>query len=198
MAYSQFKSTEISSKLGLNTVRKSILEPFPPPLPPSAWLVETLVRNQKVPLSSEKARNELLVSPILVELLNRNEETISLFSGINLDADASRGLNGECDFVITHLPHQFEVKAPIITLIEAKDENIRSGISQCAAQMYGALLMNQRDATGYTTIWGCVTTGTDWQFLRLENNELQLHTSLLYLNELDRILGVFQGIIGEV
>ncbi len=63
---------------------------------------------------------------------------ISLFSGINLDVDKERSLNGYCDFIISKSAEQFYLKAPIIIIVEAKNENIPDGIGQCIAEMIAA------------------------------------------------------------
>jgi hypothetical protein len=196
MPYSQFKIRDLSSKLGLNIQKGDIV--FPDTLPqiqPSAWLQQTLAMSRRVALTSEKARSELLVSPILMELLNRNNYAFSVLSGVNLDVDTQQGLNGECDFILAALPNLLDISSPIFALVEAKDNDIDQGIPQCAAQMYGARLYNMQENLDSDIIWGCVTTGTEWQFLRLEGTQITANTDLYHLSQLPILLGILQNII---
>ena len=196
MAYSQFKIRDLSSKLGLAIQKGDII--FPEKLPavtPSAWLQQTLAMSRRVALTSEKARSELLVSPILMELLSRNDYAFSVLSGINLDADTQQGLNGECDFILSALPNLLDISHPIFALVEAKDNDIDQGIPQCAAQMYGARLYNAQENAPNDTIWGCVTTGTEWQFLKLSGTEITANTDLYHISQLPILLGILQNII---
>jgi hypothetical protein len=151
--------------------------------------------SRRVALTSEKARSELLVSPILMELLNRNNYAFSVLSGVNLDVDTQQGLNGECDFILAALPNLLDISSPISALVEAKDNNIDQGIPQCAAQMYGARSYNTQKNLDSDIIWGGVTTGTEWQFLRLEGTQITANTDLYHLSQLPILLGILQNII---
>jgi hypothetical protein len=63
--------------------------------------------------------------------------------------------------------------------------------------MLGARMLNEQDDVHFPAIYGCVTTGREWQFLKLENDTVINHIPLLYLNEVPKILGLFQAIIDE-
>lgn len=43
---------------------------------------------------------------------------------------------------------------------------------------------------GWITDYGCVTTGEDWQFLKLEQNIITFDNKRYYINEVEKILGV--------
>jgi hypothetical protein len=94
------------------------------PIAPSAFLTEALKRF--VPLATaintEKARSEYLIAPILSEIVTLNPQA-SLFSGKSFTADPSMGLNGFVDFLLTANPDKLAIKAPIVRVIEAKNEN---------------------------------------------------------------------------
>jgi len=74
---------------------------------------------------------------------------------------------------------------------------LENGLGQCAAQMYGALIYNQKHGETTEKVYGCVTTGDLWQFLKLENKLLTIDRNVIYLNELDRILSCFSSIVAE-
>ncbi|MFN0200572.1 MAG: hypothetical protein ACKVTZ_03585, partial [Bacteroidia bacterium] len=90
------------------------------------------------------------------------------------------------------------MQAPIISLVEAKDEDLEYGQAQCTAQMYAAMRYNQEEGKPVPFIYGCVVTGGDWRFLRLENQTLTLDTKTYYLVQLPLILGIFHQIIQEM
>lgn len=46
-------------------------------------------------------------------------------------------------------------------------------------------------------MYGCVTNGYDWNFMRLQNKQLETDGTRFFLNEIARILGVFALIVGE-
>ena len=48
------------------------------------------------------------------------------------------------------------------------------------------------------TIYGSVTTGTQWQFLKLSGKDLTIDTTEYPLNPIDRILGIFQWMVSTV
>jgi hypothetical protein len=56
-------------------------------------------------------------------------------------------------------------------------------------------MLNEQDGVHFPTIYGCVTTGTDWQFLKLEGQLVTLEENLKYINELPQLLGIFQQIV---
>lgn len=122
MPYSDFSLEKVKRTFELTTSETVDLFGDIPELECSALLTETLRYN--VPLAvasnSEKARSEMIISPILIDLRRQLRERINLFSGIEFDVDSERGLNGICDFIISNSPEILFVSAPVITLVEAK------------------------------------------------------------------------------
>ncbi|GAB1540734.1 hypothetical protein NUACC21_34030 [Scytonema sp. NUACC21] len=163
-----------------------------PELAASHLLAEILNYNLPIALgsNSEKARSELIIAPILVDLRRQLNERINLFSGVDFTVDDSRGLNGTCDFLITKSPEILMVTAPVITVVEAKKENINAGLGQCAAEMVAAQIFNERSVTDIKIIYGAVTTGSIWQFLKLQGQTLSIDLSEYYLKDVNKILGI--------
>lgn len=142
-------------------------------------------------INTEKARSEFAVAPVLFELRRRHVGGLGLFSGIELDADAARGLNGVCDFIIAKSPLQHVLSTPLITIIEAKNDNLRTGLGQCIAAMVAAYLINQAAATEVKAIYGAVTTGGSWKFLRLQGDKnVTLDLVEYHVENLGKILGI--------
>jgi hypothetical protein len=192
MSYSEFSLARAKQEFGLVTLEKRDLFADIPKVEASNLLTDTL--NYHLPIAlgsnSEKARSELIIAPILVDLRRQLKEQISLFSGIDFTVDLTKGLNGICDFIITKSPEILMLTAPVIIVVEAKKENINAGLGQCAAEMVAAQIFNEQAATEIKIIYGAVTTGSIWQFLKLEKQTLSIDLSEYYLNEVNKILGI--------
>ncbi len=194
MAYSQFTYKRVHVELGIQE-DNALLFPNAITIPPTAWLIETLKKVQTVALFSEKSRSEGIVFPILTEVRERNQQKIALYSGAIINADTEKGLNGECDFILSKGKQRFSVDSPLFCMIEAEDNDIEKNIPQCIAQMEGARIFNQNEGNAIDTIFGCVTTGTEWQFLKLENHVCWIDTERFYIKQPEQLLGIFQAIV---
>jgi hypothetical protein len=87
------------------------------------------------------------------------------------------------------------VEAPAIILIEAKKGDLNLGWGQCAAEMVAADKFNQIAGKEVSTIYGSVTIGTQWQFLKLTNKILTIDVTEYSLNPIDLILGIFKWMV---
>ena len=108
-----------------------------------------------------------IVVPVLKKLKRLNKSFLTVHSGENLEADPANGLNGECDFILAKDAHTYSISFPVIQVVEAKKQDFDLGIPQCAAQLIGADLYSKKRDVVLDKIYGCVTTGTNWQFLML-------------------------------
>jgi hypothetical protein len=192
MPYSDFSLEKVKRTFELTTSETVDLFGDIPELECSALLTEILRYN--VPLAvasnSEKARSEMIISPILIDLRRQLKERINLFSGIEFDVDSEKGLNGICDFIISNSPEILFVSAPVITLVEAKKENITAGLGQCVAEMLAARIFNERAGNQVSTIYGAVTTGSIWKFMQLDGSVISIDLTEYYLKDVNKILGI--------
>ncbi len=193
MAYSDFTLEDIETKFGIENRIEKLFD-SPKPVQPSKWLLETLENAKNLPVRTEKAKSEAIVFPILVELRNLNNKYFTIYSGDNLNADKERGLQGECDFILAKDVHSFSINYPIIQMVEAKKNDLDLGVPQCAAQLLGAKIFNEKKGVHLEKIYGCVTTGDEWLFMKLEDL-IYVDTRKYYLIELEELLGAFQVII---
>ncbi len=195
MAYSNFTIKQVISQFNLN--KKSIdLFPGITEVEASNNLKNTLSNIKTAMLVSEKAKSELIIAPILFDLYLKNDKKIGLYSGVNLEADPANELNGECDFILSTDTTDFKKESPIFGLVEAKKDDINdNSIGQCAAQMYGARILNEQDNNGIYTIFGAVTTGEIWQFMKLEDQTVWIDEKRYYIDRVERILGILQNIV---
>jgi len=198
MAYSEFTLSKIKETFGDFTIdQESNLFHSIEAVEVSNLLNEILKENIPLALAvhTEKARSEFIIAPILVELRKTLDHKISLFSGIDFNVDPSIGLNGQCDFIISTSRDQLVLTAPLIMIVEAKNENIKGGLGQCIAEMIAAKLFNEREENQITTIYGVVTTGTAWRFLKLEDRIVSIDLPEYYIDNVGKILGIFHNIV---
>lgn len=193
MAFSDFTFDDLEARFGVKN-RVGQLFSGNDRIEPGAKLTEALSLAQELPVRSEKAKSELLVLPILLELRSRNNKFFTIYSGDILNADKEKGLIGECDFLLAKDTGSFSINYPIIQLVEAKRNDIEEGLRQCAAQLVGARLFNEKKGITIPKLYGCATTGDDWQFLVLED-DLTIDNQKYYLNDIGRLLAVLQTII---
>jgi hypothetical protein len=197
MSYSDFTLTDVKEKLGLSLMERTSLFSQTADFEYSDHLKETLKYN--VPLATaintEKARSELMVTPILVEVIKILHHKISLFSGIEFNVDKSRGLNGICDYIISLSPEQLMLEAPVITIVEAKNDNLKAGLGQCISEMLAAKLYNENKHLEIETIYGVITTGSLWSFLKLTEQTVWIDIDEYHISSATKIIGIFSSII---
>lgn len=195
MAYSDFSLDDLQEKFGLTNRRQRLFLTVAPVTEISDWLRESLQAVEELPVLSEKAKSEIIIMPLLLELRKRNDKFFTIFSGDNLTANEAQGLKGECDFIIAKDTGSFNVNYPILQVVEAKKSDLEIGVPQCAAQMLGAKIYNEKKKQPLSVIYGCVTTGYNWLFMRLTEELLLIDTHTYYLGNLGELLGAFQLII---
>ncbi|MEH2168584.1 MAG: hypothetical protein V7K41_18390 [Nostoc sp.] len=199
MAYSDFKLIEIIDFFGLVIHELSGLFASVQEQECSDLLSTILKENVDlaVAISTEKARSEMIISPILLEIRRKFNYEISLFSGVDFTVDNQRGLNGFCDFILSLSSEQLFIRSPVVVLVESKNENLRSGLAQCIAEMVAAQLFNERGGNQVKAIYGAVTIGTLWQFLKLEGNVVSIDLSEYYIKDIKKILGILSSAIAQ-
>jgi hypothetical protein len=199
MAYSEFSLVAVEKSFDLTISDRINLFSDTPELESSLWLQETLDYNVPIALGSntEKARSELIITPVLVELRKQLNSQIGLFSGIDFTVDVNRGLNGSCDFIISQSPQLLILRSPVIMLVEAKKENINAGLGQCIAEMLAAQIYNQREGQEVANIYGVVTTGEIWKFIKLTGQLVEIDLAEYFLNNINKILGILASAVRQ-
>ncbi|MEG4577336.1 hypothetical protein QUA56_32390 [Microcoleus sp. N3A4] len=193
MAYSDFTTlAKVRESFNLTVEEPLNLFADIPEVLPSSYLQTTLNENVSLAtaINTEKARAELIIAPILLEVRRKFNFQVGFFSGSEFNVDVAVGLNGYCDYILTASKDSYEIRAPVITLTEAKNESIKSGLGQCIAEMVAAQLFNQRSGEPIERIYGAVTTGTDWKFLQLTDSTISIDKRDYFINEVSQILGI--------
>ena len=199
MAYRDFSLADLKEQFGLRLEQESDLFAGVTPVPVSTLLQETLRENLPLALaiSTEKARSEMIIAPVLIEVRRQMQHQVSLFSGTDFNVDPERGLNGLCDFLLTLSPEQLAIEAPAAVVAEAKNESMRQGIAQCTAGMVAVQIFNRRSQNEIEHIHGAVTTGNIWKFLRLTGTVVYVDRVEYYIKEVERIVGILLSVLRE-
>ncbi len=199
MAYSDFTIEMLKEKFGMQIVEHIDLFPNPRQCQIPDLLPDLLKRY--VPLATmmntEKARSELIIAPVLAEFKLKSKNRISLFSGTEFNVDPDAGLNGRCDFIISKSEEQLVLSAPVIVIAEAKNDNIMNGIPQCIAAMFAAVKYNILKKNEINTVYGIVTTGSLWKFLKLENCTAYVDPAEYHIQNIDKIISILDEIVSN-
>jgi hypothetical protein len=208
MVYGNFTLRKVKQEFGLTIQEQNSFLPETAPVAPSDYLAETLRRNlaMAIAVGTEKARSELLISPVLVEVREILNRTISIFSGTDFTVDDKVGLNGICDFLISRSTEQLLIEAPVIAIVEAKKDDLNSGTGQsatqgseeaseqsvavCIAEMIAAQRFNEMNGSAIRSIYGTVTTGSNWRFLQLQGTTVSVDLADYPIPPVDRVLGI--------
>lgn len=200
MNFTDFDLPTVQQRFGLTVDTRRQLFADVPPVPLSEPLRQYLdaFRPLGLALITEKARSEYLVAPLLAEVWKRSEREIAVLSGVEWNVDVAAGLNGVCDFLLCRSTNLYVVSAPVLVAVEAKRDSIPDGLGQCAAEMVAAQRFDAQAGQDRDPIYGCVTTGSLWRFLRLTGTRLEIDIDEYVIGQPDRILGVLLFCCGVV
>lgn len=144
-----------------------------------------------IAVDTEKERSEVIINPLLLEVRRILDRQISVFPGEEFNVDVSRRLNGVCDFLISRSPEQLTVEAAAIFIVEAKKSDLKSGLGQCIAERVAAQQFNQSKEYPVATLYGSVSSGTQWRFLKLEGQTVTIDLTDYPLPPIEPILSFF-------
>ncbi len=200
MAYSDFTLRRVKADFDLVLIEGLRFMPEITPIAPTnPYLADML--HESLPLAiamgSEKARSELLISPVLFELRRILDRKISFFSGEDFTVDPACGLSGTCDFLLSRSSEQLMIEAPAVVIVEAKKDNIKGGFGQCIAEMIAAQRFNDNAKTPVNTVYGTVTTGNIWTFLKIEGTTVTIDLTDYPLIPVERLLGILAWMMAQ-
>ena len=198
MAYGDFDLKSAVAAFGLVEDRDTDLFADVEPLEPGESLRRWLEEFAPVALglNTEKGRSEFIIAPILVEAKRRSPPPVTILSGVNFDVDRPRGLTGFCDYLIAGSAEYYYVEGPIVAVVEAKREDLIAGFGQCVAEMVAIGIFNEREGTPLAVVFGCVTSGNIWRFLKLEGDRLSIDRPEYHLRDAAKLLGILVTIFG--
>lgn len=199
MAYNDFSLRQVKKDFGLTLVERKNLFAQIPEVEASENLKTSLADKPTLAISigTEKARSEFIVADILIEVWRIFNRQIGLFSGNTLEVDRNRGLAGRFDYFLTLSPSQLILSAPIVAVVEAKNEDIVGGLGQCTAEMVAAQIFNEQEGEKIPKIYGAVTSGADWKFLYLDEKTVSIDLDEYSITQPNKIIGILCAMIGQ-
>ena len=198
MAFSNFTLETALADFGLTLTTNQPLFPGVPAVdagPTVRYFLDSLGQ-LALTVNTEKARSEWLIAPVLGEVWVRTRHTVCLLSGVDFAVDRDAGLTGVVDFLFGKGPQVSFITAPVLAVVEGKNESIPGGQGQCVAEMVAAQRFNRRAKNDVETVFGVVTTGTNWRFHRLRGTEVAVDTREYLVSEVDQIVGILLHILG--
>jgi hypothetical protein len=200
MSYKDFSIKRVQADFQLKIVEGTGLFSTVPDAQVSEYFSITLQENipLAVAINTEKARSELIISEVLLELRKQFDRTISFFSGIEFNVDKEKDLNGFCDFIVSLSPEQLFVRSPVIVIVEAKNENIMAGLGQCMAAMVAGKIFNEQEGNPINSIYGAVTSGVAWKFLKLQDDTAFIDLKDYNLEDKsEKVMGIFSAMLNQ-
>lgn len=192
MPYSKFTLSRAVDDFHLTIVEGQRFLPDISPVTPTPLLQDILKETLPwaIAVSSEKARSEGIINPVLLEVKRQLNGQISVFSGEEFNVEPEAELSGYCDFLISRSPEQLFIKAPAIVIVEAKKEDLKPALGQCLAEMVAAQRFNQQKQQSIPVIYGTVSSGTAWRFLKLEGQTVTIDLTDYPLPPVEQILAI--------
>ncbi len=199
MSYNDFTIKEVKNFFQLETVEKLGIFSTLAEVTISEYLTVTLEENVPlaVSINTQKAYSELIIVNLLVEMRKIFNHQMSFFSGIAFNVDQENNLFGNCDFIVSASHEQLFLSAPVTTIIEAKNENIMSHLGQCVAKMVAAKLFNEQEGNNSSKIYGVITSGIAWKFIKLDNNTIYIDLKDYPIDNTSKIVGILAAMIRQ-
>ncbi len=198
MTFGDFTFPQVQRDLGLKVTEADLFANALATTPRAEFQAQLgLGSRVALAINTEKARSEFMIAPVLLELRRLVGDRLGLFSGVPLVGDPDRGLTGICDFLITTSGLQLTVAAPLIAVVESKNDNLLTGLGQCIASMVAAQLVNGREGINERVVSGAVTTGSAWKFLQLNGMHLTIDRREYSITDAGMILGILLQIVSS-
>ncbi|PSN11235.1 hypothetical protein C7293_25080 [filamentous cyanobacterium CCT1] len=133
----------------------------------------------RLSLTSEMARREFLIAPVLTDLLHYTQATLN----VEYPVAVSNQLKGSLDYLLQ--------TGNTLLVIEARNEDLERGFVQLAIEL---IALDQWIASDQTFLQGAISTGNIWQFGQFDRQtrhvtqDLNLYRVPADLEDLLRIL----------
>ncbi|MFM7449225.1 MAG: hypothetical protein ACKO24_11580 [Leptolyngbyaceae cyanobacterium] len=147
------------------------------------WTAELRNRLERsltvVTLTSETARREILVAPILLEVATRYNAQLR----IEYPLSVNNWLKGTLDYLLR--------LGQAIVIVEAKNDDLTRGFTQLATELIALSQVQELD-----TLYGAVTIGDAWRFGRLDQHQKQITQDIKLFtvpDDLEQIVSILIG-----
>ncbi|KAM3092774.1 hypothetical protein ACKFKG_21405 [Phormidesmis sp. 146-35] len=180
-----FEPDDILAEFGFSLVRASLM--LPQFVAGLDRLQDLKLRIEEslplVRLTSEAARRELLIAPILIDVIHYTRAQLRIEYPLNV----TEQLKGTLDYYLQ--------AAQKLLVIEAKNADLTRGFTQLAVEL---IALDRWTDSEQSVFYGAVSTGDIWQFGSLDRASKQIHQDLnLYRvpADLEALLRILVGIL---
>ena len=187
-----FDPEDILSELGYGLTRAALQIPqgspltFPSPVlvPDPIPLQQSITQNLTfVDLTSETARREVIIAPILLELCRLTHSKLKIEYPIAVNDQ----LKGTLDYYLQ--------SQQALLVVEAKNADLSRGFTQLAVEL---IALDQWTIVETPILYGAVTTGDIWKLGRLDRQQRHIEQDInLYRvpTDLAELMGILVGIL---
>jgi len=147
-------------------------------------------------INTHEPNHKVITYSVLMEAKNRSKSQTTLFSEVNFNVDSEMGLSGTCDFLVS-LSAEKLISHPLINIVQSKSENLNLSLGQCIAQMLASQLFNDLENNEIKTIYGVVTNGTLWRFMKLVSQTVYIDLTAYHVSYVNKILGILCSTISR-
>lgn len=198
--YSDFREmASVLNEFGLDlTKEKDTLFADASPIQPSDVLRAIFERYATtVILDGDRAKAAGVIAPILTELQDfAKTHLLNMFPGHRMDINKTKGLWGECDYLITNCDYGIELTPPVvIAVVQIHDSDMEAALAQCIAVMVGAQKLNELDDY-FGVVYGVVTSADQWSFLSLRDDIVNVDPTDTY-PPVDTIFGILMAMVND-
>ncbi|NEO73530.1 hypothetical protein [Moorena sp. SIO3H5] len=187
MAFTDFKSAdEVQKAYRINYTEEDFL-PISSVSPPEQFIQDYEFSRQNFDIfSSEAARCENVIYPILREACKKFVDQYSIWSHKSISADSI--LTGTPDYIFGKRSELGKnvIEYPLILIVEAKQNDFMKGWGQCLSELVAAQKLNKTESL---VVYGIVTDAELWQFGKLDGKHFTKNYSRVTINDLSEVFG---------
>jgi hypothetical protein len=180
----RFPVAEILQDLGVSFKKTNLNFPLAS-ISETARLLELRQRLEeavlRVNLTSESARKQVLIAPILLEVAHITESSIN----IEYPIEVNQYLRGDLDYFVKSKNN--------VLIVEAKQADLTRGFTQLAVEL---IALDGWIETDESILYGAVTTGDIWQFGSYNREEKKIYQDLMLHRIPTDIQALFQILVG--
>ncbi len=139
----------------------------------------------RVSLTSEAARREVLIAPILLEVAHITESIVN----IEYPIEVNQYLRGDLDYYIESQHN--------VLVVEAKQADLTRGFTQLAAEL---IALDTWAESEDPILYGAITTGDIWQFGSFHRSSRLITQSLMLYRvptDLEALMQILVGILTQ-
>jgi hypothetical protein len=193
MAFSDFKNIAQVQEQYRVKYREERFIAAPEMTPPENFLADfTFYQNNLDVFSSEAARSEVVISPLLRETYKLHHEKCSFWIQRSISYDGV--LTGTPDYIFSSKSElgKTVLEKPLLIVVEAKKNDFEQGWGQCLAELVAAQKING-DFT--RPVYGIVTDANLWQFGKLAEDVFVRDPENFTVDKLNRLYGALNYLV---